>query len=99
MPRKITATVKYLPCLGSHAVIIFFASNICWINSGTVNARYNTEPFAVSGAKPGLQQITVFSSINFPKFCILHLMISHMKKCNLGNGTIFTANLRKSAFN
>lgn len=75
LPRKITATVKYRPCLGSQAVIIFLASNICCVSSGTVSARYCWDPLAVSGANPGI------------------------KKCKRGNGTILTANLRKSAFN
>ena len=74
-PRKIAATVKYRPCRGSQAAIMFLASNICCVNSGTVKARYCWEPRDVSGAKPG------------------------MKKWRRGNGTMLTANLRKSAFN
>merc|ERR550534_2054696 len=30
------ASVRYLPCLGSQAAIMFLASNICWVSSGTV---------------------------------------------------------------
>merc|ERR1712076_337368 len=40
LPLNIAATVKYLPCLGSQAAIIFLASNICCVNSGTVKALY-----------------------------------------------------------
>merc|ERR1712025_292539 len=29
LPLNMAATVKYLPCLGSQAAIIFLASNIC----------------------------------------------------------------------
>ena len=36
LPLKMAATVRYLPCLGSQAAIMFLASNICWVNSGTV---------------------------------------------------------------
>merc|ERR1719309_202242 len=56
LPLNTAATVKYLPCLGSQAVIIFFASNICWVNSGTVSALYCCEPLAVSGANPGMKK-------------------------------------------
>merc|ERR1712165_87829 len=75
LPRNMAATVKYRPCLGSQAAIIFLASNICCVNSGTVKARYCWLPLEVNGAKPGI------------------------KKCNLGNGTMLTANFLKSAFN
>ena len=51
-----------------------FLSSICWVNSGTVSARYCCEPREVNGAKPV------------------------MKKCRRGNGTRFTAILRKSQF-
>ena len=74
-PRKMVATVKYRPWRGSHAAIMFLASNICWVSSGTVSARYCCDPRDVNGAKPG------------------------MKKWRRGNGTMFTANLRRSAFN
>merc|ERR1719382_1494743 len=39
LPLNTAATVRYLPCLGSHAAIMFLASNICWVSSGTVRAR------------------------------------------------------------
>merc|ERR1719164_137787 len=71
-PRNMTPTVRYRPWRGSHAAIMFLASNICWVSSGTVRARYCCEPRLVSGAKPG------------------------MKKWRRGNGTMFTASLRRS---
>merc|ERR1712117_773927 len=40
LPLKTAATVRYLPCLGSQAAIMFLASNICWVSSGTVRALY-----------------------------------------------------------
>merc|ERR1719385_212216 len=43
-PRNIADAVRYLPCRGSEAHIIFLASNICWVNSGTVRARYCCDP-------------------------------------------------------
>ena len=55
-PRKIAATVRYRPCRGSHAAIMFFASNICCVSSGTVKPRYCCEPRDVSGAKPGMKK-------------------------------------------
>merc|ERR1711979_9155 len=39
-PRKSAAAVRYRPWRGSAAHIIFFASNICCVSSGTVRARY-----------------------------------------------------------
>merc|ERR1711991_631776 len=51
-PLNMFAQVRYLPCLGSAAHIIFFASNACWVNSGTVRALYCWDPLDVSGAKP-----------------------------------------------
>jgi len=48
--------IIYRPCLGSHAAIIFLASNICCVSSGTVSARYCCEPRDVSGAKPGMKK-------------------------------------------
>merc|ERR1712019_36476 len=74
-PLNIADAVKYRPCRGSDAHIIFFASNICCVNSGTVSARYCCDPREVNGENPV------------------------MKKCNRGNGTKLTANLRKSLFN
>jgi len=38
LPLNIAEAVRYLPCLGSEAHIIFLASNIYWVNSGTVMA-------------------------------------------------------------
>ena len=35
---------------------MFFASNICCVSSGTVNARYCWEPRDVSGAKPFMKK-------------------------------------------
>ena len=40
LPLKRAEAVKYLPCLGSAAHIMFLASNICWVSSGTVRALY-----------------------------------------------------------
>ena len=74
-PRNKAEAVRYLPCLGSAAHIMFFASHICEASSGTDNDLYCCDPLDVSGAKPTI------------------------KKCNLGNGTKFTANFLKSAFN
>jgi len=50
LPLNMAEQVKYLPCLGSDAHIMFLASNICWVNSGTVNALYTCDPLDVSGA-------------------------------------------------
>merc|ERR1712042_307237 len=55
-PRNMAATVKYRPCRGSQAAIMFLASNICWVSSGTVKARYCWLPLEVSGAKPGMKK-------------------------------------------
>ena len=38
---------------------MFFASNICCVSSGTVNARYCWEPRDVSGAKPFMKKCLV----------------------------------------
>ena len=35
-PRKMAATVRYLPCRGSHAAIMFPGLNICRVRSDTV---------------------------------------------------------------
>merc|ERR1712098_729324 len=43
-PRNSPHAVKYRPCLGSAAHIMFFASNVCCVSSGTVSARYCCEP-------------------------------------------------------
>merc|ERR1712179_679008 len=55
-PRNMAATVRYRPCRGSHAAIMFLASNICCVSSGTVRARYICDPLDVSGAKPGMKK-------------------------------------------
>ena len=55
-PRNMAATVRYLPCLGSHAAIMFLLSNICWVNSFTVRERYCWLSRLVSGAKPGMKK-------------------------------------------
>merc|ERR1712196_175630 len=47
-----TSLVDMRPWRGSAAAIMFLASNICWVSSGTVRARYCCEPRDVSGAKP-----------------------------------------------
>merc|ERR1712235_17497 len=72
-PLNTAATVKYLPWRGLQAAIMFLASNICWVSSGTVKDLYCWLPLEVSGANPG------------------------MKKCNLGKGTMLTANFLRSA--
>merc|ERR1712007_199997 len=55
-PRKRAAAVRYRPCRGSAAHIMFLASNICCVNSGTVNARYCCEPREVRGANPVMKK-------------------------------------------
>merc|ERR1712029_770183 len=55
-PRKTVATVKYLPCLGSQAAIMFLVLNICCVSSGTVCALYCWLPRAVRGANPGMKK-------------------------------------------
>merc|ERR1712225_53987 len=39
-PRKRRDAVRYRPWRGSDAAIIFLASKLCWVSSGTVSARY-----------------------------------------------------------
>jgi hypothetical protein len=56
LPLKRAEAVKYLPCLGSEAHIMFLASNICWVSSGTVKALYCYEPLEVRGAKPVMKK-------------------------------------------
>ena len=48
--------VRYLPCLGSQAAIIFLASNICCVSSGTDKGLYCWLPRAVRGANPGMKK-------------------------------------------
>merc|ERR1712087_885235 len=64
-PRNIAAAVKYRPCRGSDAHIMFFASNICWVNSGTVSARYCCDPLLVSGANPHMKKWSLGNGIKF----------------------------------
>merc|ERR1719189_1860409 len=59
LPRNTAATVRNLPCLGSHAAIMFLASNICWVSSGTVRALYCWLPRAVRGANPGMKKCSL----------------------------------------
>ena len=47
----------YLPCLGSQAAIIFLASNICWVSSGTVKALYCWLPGLRGKIKGRIQNI------------------------------------------
>merc|ERR1712195_300896 len=55
-PLKRAEAVRYLPCLGSEAHIMFLASNICWVSSGTVRALYCWEPLEVRGANPVMKK-------------------------------------------
>merc|ERR1712166_1368384 len=55
-PRKSAEAVRYRPCRGSDAHIMFLASNICWVSSGTVRARYCWDPRGVNGAKPVMKK-------------------------------------------
>merc|ERR1711920_787465 len=64
-PRNNAAAVKYRPWRGSAAHIMFFASNICCVSSGTVNARYCWEPLDVSGAKPVMKKCSRGNGIRF----------------------------------
>merc|ERR1711977_415883 len=55
-PRKRPHAVRYRPWRGSAAHIMFFASNICCVSSGTVSARYCCEPRDVNGEKPTMKK-------------------------------------------
>ena len=55
-PRKIAATVRYLPWRGSQAAIMFLESNICCVSSGTLKALYCWLPLDVRGANPGMKK-------------------------------------------
>merc|ERR1711985_159745 len=55
-PRNKDAAVRYRPWRGSAAHIMFLASNICWVSSGTVKARYCCDPRDVKGAKPVMKK-------------------------------------------
>ena len=56
LPLKRAEAVKYLPCLGSAAHIIFLASNSYYVSSGTVSALYYCDPLEVSGANPTMKK-------------------------------------------
>merc|ERR1719262_1254157 len=56
LPLNMAEAVRYLPCLGSEAHIMFLASNICWVSSGTVRALYCWDPLEVNGAKPVMKK-------------------------------------------
>merc|ERR1712086_1152997 len=56
LPLNIAEAVRYLPCLGTEAHIMFLVSNICWVSSGTVRALYCWEPLEVSGANPVMKK-------------------------------------------
>merc|ERR1719424_2427376 len=64
-PRKSPAAVRYRPWRGSAAHIMFFASNICCVNSGTVSARYCWLPRDVRGAKPFMKKCNRGKGIMF----------------------------------
>merc|ERR1711894_622153 len=64
-PRNMAATVKYRPCRGSQAHIMFLASNICWVSSGTVKARYCWDPLEVKGAKPIMKKWSLGNGTKF----------------------------------
>merc|ERR1719192_461595 len=55
-PRNMADAVRYRPWRGSEAHIMFLASNICCVSSGTVRARYCWEPREVRGAKPVMKK-------------------------------------------
>merc|ERR1719150_2630364 len=64
-PRNIADAVRYRPCRGSEAHIMFLASNICCVSSGTVSARYCCEPRDVNGAKPVMKKWRRGNGIRF----------------------------------
>merc|ERR1719158_1837199 len=64
-PRNMAAAVRYRPCRGSAAHIMFFASNICCVSSGTVSARYCCDPRDVKGAKPVMKKCKRGNGIKF----------------------------------
>ena len=63
LPLNKAEAVKYLPCLGSAAHIMFLASNICWVSSGTVKALYYWDPLEVKGAKPTMKKWSLGNGI------------------------------------
>merc|ERR1712117_399971 len=64
-PRNSAAAVRYRPWRGSAAHIMFLASNICCVSSGTVRARYCCEPRDVKGAKPVMKKCKRGKGIRF----------------------------------
>ena len=56
LPLNMAEAVRYLPCLGSEAHIMFLASNICCVSSGTVKALYCCDPREVKGANPVMKK-------------------------------------------
>merc|ERR1712051_296259 len=64
-PRNKAAAVKYRPWRGSAAHIMFLASNICCVSSGTVRARYCCEPRDVNGANPVMKKCRRGKGIRF----------------------------------
>jgi len=65
LPLNTNDDVNYLPCLGSAAHIMFFASNACCVNSGTVNALYCWDPLDVNGANPIMKKWSLGNGIKF----------------------------------
>ncbi len=59
LPLNMQQAVRYLPCRGSDAHIMFLASNICWVSSGTVKALYCWDPLEVNGAKPTMKKCSL----------------------------------------
>merc|ERR1712187_530386 len=64
-PLNNAAAVRYRPWRGSAAHIIFLASNICCVSSGTVRARYCCEPRDVSGANPVMKKCSRGNGMRF----------------------------------
>merc|ERR1719499_1216661 len=64
-PRNMADAVRYRPCRGSEAHIMFLASNICRVSSGTVRARYCCEPRLVRGANPVMKKCRRGNGIRF----------------------------------
>lgn len=63
LPLNMAEAVRYLPCLGSAAAIMFLTSNIYWVSSGTVRALYCWDPLDVSGAKPVIKKWSLGNGI------------------------------------
>merc|ERR1712048_441776 len=64
-PRKMTDAVRYLPLRGSHAAIMFLASNTCSVSSLVVTLRQAAWDFAVSGAWPTMKKCRRGNGIKF----------------------------------